>query len=293
MSQPRRVLLAGATGAVGREILRLLKEEGVFVRTLSRAPSRAKALEDIADEVRVADATRPETLTGLCDGVDAVISALGASVGLKLQGRQPYTKIDKEGNLNLLEEARRAGVKRFAYIAAETGPGFAHTAYIQAHEAVVSALKASEMTWIILRPTGIFTAFDDFLKFAKWGMLPLLGDGSCQTNPIHPTDVAEACVSSLWGESTEMALGGPEVMSRREIAAKAAEAIGKRPRFVRSPIFLLRFYSWVAKLIHPRLSQLIPFVIAVSTHDAIAPKVGTRTLDDYYKQLHQRKSLAS
>lgn len=73
MTDVSRVLVAGGSGLIGREVVALLKSRGCFVRTLSKDPRRAKVLESIAHEVRVADATRPLGLSGVCDGIDVVV----------------------------------------------------------------------------------------------------------------------------------------------------------------------------------------------------------------------------
>src|SRR3712207_5887915 len=65
------VLVAGATGILGREVARALHEKGHRVKTFSRNPARARALGTVADEVATGDATNPESLKGVLDGVES------------------------------------------------------------------------------------------------------------------------------------------------------------------------------------------------------------------------------
>src|SRR6186997_1521030 len=97
-----RVLVAGSTGVIGREIataLRRLRHELV-------CPLRVSGV----------DALRPETLRGLCEGVDVVVSAMGGSVALNAPERRPYAVTNTEANRNLLAEAVQADVPRFVYV---------------------------------------------------------------------------------------------------------------------------------------------------------------------------------
>lgn len=279
-----RVLVAGATGAVGNELVDLLKAAGHFVRALSRDPGRSRALAPRVDEVRLADpVAHPKSIAGVCDGMDVVVSCLGAPVTLNLAERRSYSQLDVGANLALLEEAKRSGVKRFVYLACHVDPGFAHTRYVRAHERVAAAIAASGLTYTIVRPTGIYSAFADLLTMASKGPLPIIGDGKTPTNPIHPHDVALGVLSVLETGPSDLSLGGPETMSRTETLALAFAAIGKPARFRHVPPLFMRLVAWLLTWFHPRLSELIAFFAAVSTSPSVAPTVGTRRLSDYYR----------
>jgi len=74
-----RVFVAGATGYLGRFVVRELRNQGYFVRALVRDLKRLARMSDFADEIYLGEVTRPETLRGICDGMGAVISSLGIS----------------------------------------------------------------------------------------------------------------------------------------------------------------------------------------------------------------------
>lgn len=103
------VLVAGATGALGRHVGAALRRQGHRVRALTRDPARLSVPsqgERAFDEVFQGDALDPAALARACEGVSAVFSCLGASVAPSLAGRAAYTAVDTPANLNLLREAR-------------------------------------------------------------------------------------------------------------------------------------------------------------------------------------------
>lgn len=123
----KKILVAGATGQLGRLVVQELKHRGYAVHTLARNPDK---LSGIAVDKRFsADLSRAETLRGVCDGIDAVISCPGASMKMNTSGdRKSFYEIDHRGNTSLLEEAKRTGVPKFVYVslaeAARLRPNF-------------------------------------------------------------------------------------------------------------------------------------------------------------------------
>jgi uncharacterized protein YbjT (DUF2867 family) len=279
-----KVLLAGATGAVGRELLQLLRTRGHFVRTLSRTQANAVAIRGLADEVVLADATRAESLAGIAKGIDVVVSCLGANVSLSMRERRSFRAVDLVANTNLLDAAKQASVPRFVYLSAHPAPGYAHTRYMQAHLEMEERIRASGLSYTFVRPTGVFTALGDLLTMARLGVGSITGDGKAKTNPIHSADVAEALYEVLAAGPPELDIGGPEVLTREGIMRVAFEAIGKTPRILRVPGGLFKIYSAMLGFIHPRLSDMLEFLTAVTTTDAIAPPRGTRQLRGWFEE---------
>lgn len=105
------VLVAGASGGTGHEVLRLLAPRTTTVRALTRSPEKRSSLRAAgADEVVVDDLLDPEDLSRAVESVDAVVSAVGSSA-TDVLGSGPF--VDGEGTRRLLEAATEAGVDSF------------------------------------------------------------------------------------------------------------------------------------------------------------------------------------
>lgn len=279
------VVVAGATSRLGRAVAAQLKARGLRVRGLSRGAA-ALAGDPSFDEALAADALQPETLAGAFDGATRVFSSVGASVQPGLAQRRSYLRFDTPANRNLIAAAEEAGAKHFAYVSVAGHADGAHLSYIRAHEAVVEALRASPLSAAVVRPTGFFGALEEaFLPMAgKRGWAPVLGDPDVRSNPIHEEDLAEICADAVCDDGFgEQTVGGPEVLTRREMAVLALEAVGRPATKVR------RFPAWMARMgaifawpLNPRTAAILKFYAWVGTHDAVFDQRGTRRLGDYF-----------
>jgi len=284
----KKILLAGAGGRLGAELLGELGRRGYAVRALVRDPARLKGGAGAGRaEVRVADARSPESLRGACDGVDAVVSAMGASLSL---GRTPagegFREVDLGANLNLLAEAKRAGARKFVYVSLHGAEGMRGLGYVDAHEEFVEALAASGLDYTVVRPTGFFYVFEEIFKMASArGRVLLVGDGSARTNPVSEDELARECADAVEVGEREVSVGGPETYTRREIAEMAFESLGRRPKITSLPPSLVRAMIAPVKLFDRRLYDFLAFGVAVSTTDVVAPPAGRASLRRHFRRL--------
>jgi uncharacterized protein YbjT (DUF2867 family) len=274
-----RVLLAGASGLLGRHVRHELVCTGHDVLPLIRGVT-------LEPNARYADLRDPASLRGVCDGVEAVISCAGASMQLGHWGnRVSFDEIDHRGNANLLHEAKSAGVRRFVYVSIACARDLMHTEYTRAHERFVDRLAASAMSYTVVRPTGFFGYFLEFLRMAWGNRGAVIGDGRAQTNPIHEADVARACVAALPGGKPELAVGGPEILTRRRIVQLALEALDRPPRVRSVQPALMQVPLAFTRLVNPRIHALYEFALTVMQKDVIAPQYGTNRLEDYFQSV--------
>lgn len=272
------ILVAGASGQLGRCVIRELKQQGHRVRVIARDPVNINA-----DETKQADLTKAETLNGSCAGVEAVISCAGASMKMGGFGnRQSFYQVDWQGNANLLAEAKKQRVQKFVYVSLAHANELRQVEYADAHARFAEALQASGMPHTVVSPTGFFSFMLEILKYAKQGRGVLIGAGSCRTNPIHEADVAHACVEALTSSEPELTIGGPDVFTRQEITELAFEVLGRPPKLMRVSPGLFKTLVTPLKLVNPRLHALMEFGIAVTQIDCVAPVYGKQRLRDYF-----------
>jgi uncharacterized protein YbjT (DUF2867 family) len=279
---PRRVLVAGATGYLGRFVAREFKSRGHFVRALARSPHKLDDMRDELDEIVPGEVTSPESIKDVCDGIEVVFSSVGMT---KQKSKLTWKDVDYQGNKNLLEAARTAGVKKFVYVSVFDGPNLRHLDIVKAHEDFVDVLKASGMDHAVIRPTGFFSDMTEFYRMAKRGRVYLFGRGSNRINPIHGADLAVVCVDAIDGQRQEIDVGGPEVLMYREIAKLALQVQGKPVRISSVPVFVMKLVISTTRVFNRHQGELLAFMTAAMTSDVVAPRTGTRRLEAYFQEL--------
>ena len=278
----KRILLAGASGQLGRHVIHELKQSGYAVRAITR--DRNRLLDTEADEIHETDLFDTHKMGWIADQCDAVISCAGASMAMNsLRDRRSFNAIDWQGNLRLLAEAQRANVGKFVYVSLAGGEQMRQVEYADAHERFVEALQASGLNYTVVRPTGFFGFMLEILRYAEKGLGLVMGDGQRQTNPIHEADVARACVESLALNQTDFPIGGPDVFTRREITELAFEAIDKPARLMNVPPAVFKAMVSPLRLINPRIHALMVFGATVTQVDCVAPAYGHKRLADYFR----------
>ncbi|MDX2033211.1 MAG: SDR family oxidoreductase [Blastocatellia bacterium] len=281
-----KVLITGATGQLGQAAAARLKAAGFEVRALARRPEGLRGVA--VDEPVTGDLTKPETLVGICQETDVVLSCAGASMNVNAFGdRRSFYEVDYQGNINLLREAARAGVGKFVYVSLAGGESLRRTVYADAHERFVDDLRASGIPSTVVRPTGFFSFHLELLKFASKGRGLVIGDGERRTNPVHEVDVAAACVEAATRDASDrpdLIVGGPEVFTRRETVEMAFAALGRKPSLMTLSPGVFSAMISPLKLINRRIHALMDFGIAVTQQDLVAPAYGAHRLQDYYEQ---------
>lgn len=278
----RRVLVAGATGYLGGFVAREFKRRGYFVRVLGRSTEKLRELDEEVDELAIGEVTKPETLRGICDGMDIVFSSVGIT---RQKDGLTFQDVDFQGNQNLLEVARKAGAQKFIYTSVFRGPDLVHLAIVKAHEDFVAVLKASGMSHTIMRPNGFFSDMGEYMKMASKGRVYLVGEGKNRINPIHGADLAESCVDAVDLNTQEIDVGGPEVFTHRQIAELALRAAGKPERITSVPVWIMRaLVSWT-RAFNRHQGELMAFFTEAMTAEAVAPKTGSRTLAEHFQGL--------
>lgn len=226
------ILVAGATGLLGREICRRLSEQGEPVRGLVRASSDAAVLaelESLGVDLVWGDLRDRRSLDVACRGAATVISTATTT-----RSRQPGDSIeitDQHGQLQLVDAARDGGVRRFIYVS--------FSAHINGKDALTTAKRAVErqiresgMTYTIARPSYFMEVWlSPALGFDyASGQATVYGSGERKLSWISVNDVAQFVVRALddpHAENEVVELGGPEALSPLEVIRIFEQASGR------------------------------------------------------------------
>jgi len=274
------ILLAGATGYLGSYVLNALIEKQNQVVAIVRNPHKLLNTNENYLEIKQAEVTKPETLRDICKGIDTVISTVGIT---RQKDGLTYMDVDYQANMNLLEEAKKAGVKHFVYVSAINGNKYRNLKIFEAKEKFVDDLKSSGLNYTIVRPNGFFSDMKDFLQMAKSGRVYLFGSGHQKFNPIHGKDLATFIVDNLEETNKELTIGGPDVLSLNEISELALNAFNKPLKIIHLPDWMRKLTIWCLRTFTSvKTYGPIEFFLTLMAEDNIAPTYGVQRLKDFY-----------
>jgi len=278
----KKVLVAGATGYLGRYLVKELKKQSFRIRALARNVEKLEDLKEDIDEVFEAEATKPEALEGVCDGIDVVISSIGIT---RQKDGLTYMDVDYQANKNLLNQAQKSKVSKFVFVSVLNAHLMKELKIIQAKELFVKSLKESGLDYMVIRPTGFFSDMQEFLEMAKKGRVSLFGKGENRINPIHGIDLAKVCVDSLIKSDKEMKVGGPESHTFKEIAELAFKVINKKPKISTLPIWMIRIILPLMRTFtSSKTYGPLEFMMSVMTMDVVGDPYGKERLGDFFEK---------
>ncbi len=282
-----KILLAGGTGYLGGYILSELLDKGFDTKAIVRNENKINASLKKNKKIKIlqAELTNPKSIEDSCKDVDVVISTVGRT---KQKDGITYMDVDYQANLNLLNEAKRQGVKKFIYISVLNGEKLKNLAICYAKEKFAEELKKSGLEYCIIRPNGFFSDMAEFFKLAKKGRIYLFGDGKLKSNPIHGEDLAKECVNQIKSNVTELEIGGPEILTQNEVAEIAFKAINQMPKITYIPDWIRRLSLKVGKVFMSKYTYgSFEFFMNVMAIEMVAPKYGKHTLKEYFEELNK------
>lgn len=207
------ILVTGATGNVGREVVNLLLGDGVKVAAVTRKPAHAALPADA--QIIGGDPSRPETLVSALRSVEAIF-LIPRSVGAS--------------TVELLSLAAKHGVQRVVVVSAVTVEyGGGYRRFAEEFKAVEDAAKASGLSWTLLRCSQFTTNALVWAPQIRSTGIVRGAYGDAAVSSIHPRDIAAVGVRALLtAEHTgrAYALTGPQPLTQRDQVRIIGEAIG-------------------------------------------------------------------
>lgn len=273
------ILIAGA-GILGRNLIELYLERGDTVRALAYSLDEFQSLGDKRNHPNLSavasDVTDPDTLIGVCDGMDAAISCIGIT---RMKGPLTHMDVDYRGNINLLREAEKAGIKKFGFISpAGVEQGRKNVPLLEAKYLFKKELKESPIHWLIFRSGGFFSDLAGMVDMAQKGPLYIIGSGDSVSTPIDVRDLASVMIDEMDRTDNQIiSVGGPEDMSWTDICNACFKHCARPPKIVRIPIWLCEATLRVLKPFSKSYYAMGRLILFMSTHDLLTNKRGKRT----------------
>lgn len=275
------VLIAGAGGPLGRQLIDRFLEKDAHVTAMGFSLKEFTGLYHPRLTVKACDVTKPEQLVGLCSGMDMVVSCIGIT---RMKGRLTHLDVDYQGNLNLLQEAAKSGVRKFGFI---TPVGAEHgrdhgVPLLLAKFLFKQELRKAGLEWVIFRCGGFFSDLAAMGKTAKKGPMIVIGPGHNKFTPVDVRDVARIMVEDLLVKANAVVeVGGPQDMSWNEICQTCFAYYGRKPRIIHVPSWMCQAMMPLLWLTAPAYYAMGKLILFMSTHDLPTEKRGRLTFADY------------
>jgi len=250
---PKLVTVFGGSGFVGRYVVETLTRRGYRVRIAVRHPEKAYYIMQIGE---VGQTQMMKTNVRIRESVARALVDADAAVFLPgllyASGKNNFRTVMVEGARNVAELAAGAGIP-LIHMSALNSKASSTIPYIAGKFEGEKAVRAAHADAIILRPSLIFGPEDNFFnKFANMArfspMIPLFGGGKTKFQPVYVGDVEEMVARAVDGHIAAgeiYELGGPEILTFRQLMAETLSIIRRRRALVSLPFWLGRLMGGV------------------------------------------------
>jgi len=241
------LLLTGATGTIGKPVLRRLLAAGVPVRCLVRDPRRLGA-DRVRVQIALGDLSDHLSFRHALRGVETVVHL--ASV-IRDQPNGSIEELAGVATWRLVQAAERAGVRRFVFFSALGASTRSRARLMRAKAIAERALVESSLAHTVFAPSLVYSPSDPFLtlleRMSLLPVMPIPGSGRAVFQPMWAEDVADCVLAALPGgaqaqdaDGARYELAGPETLSYREIVEIALRSFHRRRVIAKVPIPVVR-----------------------------------------------------
>jgi uncharacterized protein YbjT (DUF2867 family) len=274
------ILVAGGTGFVGGGIVRELARRGKPVAVLTRnAAKAATRFPYIEVEYREGDVTSPASLAAAVQGAEVVIGCVqfpNSPIENRRRGHT-FEETDAAGTERLVEASKAAGVQRYIYLSGAGAAADAKYHWFRAKWRAETAVKDSGITYVIFRPSWVYGPEDHslnrFLTMSRYlPFVPIIGVGGRQRlQPVFIDDVSWAVAEAVDNRAADnkvFEIGGPEVLTMKEIIRTGLEVLDRRRFFLPVPKLLMKAQAALLQFLPG--PPLTPDAVDFITMDALA-----------------------
>jgi uncharacterized protein YbjT (DUF2867 family) len=267
------ILLCGGTGLLGGMIARELAARGVELRTLVRDGSDAAELERLGAEVVRGDFRDPASLHRAAQGAETVVSGVTAILRMLegREGRDGLREVDERGHVALVDAAEQAGAERFVFVSAGGMERIPRVPLAHAKLAVEARLRESPLREVIVRPDAFHEVWLTPIVQLDWpnGKLTLFGRGESKARYVSAEDVAAAIAAWTVADDPprRVEIGGPEGLTRNEVADLIEDAAGRPLKRRRVPHAVLAVGSRALARVKPEVATLMGLSLMLDSGD--------------------------
>jgi uncharacterized protein YbjT (DUF2867 family) len=242
-------LVTGATGGLGRRIVRLLRDRQTPTRAFVRLTARYAELEHRGAEIFLGDLRHEKDIQKACQDVQYVISTHGTGAD--------EMEIHYRANLKLIEAAKANGVQHFVFISVlGADRGYDDAPTFKAKRAVEQALQTSGLNYTILRPAGFASNLLPLAeRFRQTGIYILIGDPQSRTSIVSTDDLARIAVDSITTADARnqiFAVGGPQILQRQDIPRIFGRVFNREPFLLNPPLLAFDGLRSIIGLFSPK-----------------------------------------
>ncbi|MBN3869466.1 MAG: SDR family oxidoreductase [Nostoc sp.] len=272
-------LVTGATGGIGRRVVRLLRQREQSVRAFVRLTSRYSELEHRGAEIFIGDLREEKDIQKASRGVRYIISAHGSD--------SDALSLDYRANIELIDQAKANGVEHFVFISVlGADRGYEDAPVFKAKRAVERYLSASGLNYTILRPAGLASNLLPLVeRFRETGLYLLIGDRKNRTSIVSTDDLAKIVVDSVTVEGARnqiLSVGGPEILLREDIPRIFGRIFNKQPVIINSPLLAVDGLQSALGLFNPQIQKALGTYRTLLANEFFCTKDEIATLEAIY-----------
>ena len=247
-------LVTGATGGIGRRVVRSLLLRQRQVRAFVRLNSRYGELEHRGAEIFIGDLRREKDIQKACEGVQYIISAHGSD--------GDALALDYRANIELIDRAVAVGVQHFVFISVLGAErGYEDAPVFKAKRAVEKYLQNSGINYTILRPAGLASNLLPLAeRFRQTGIYLLVGDPKNRTSIVSTDDLAQIavdCAEVAGARNQTLPVGGPEILQREDIPRILGNIFNQEPIIINPPILVVDGLRTFLGLLNPQTQKAL------------------------------------
>jgi nucleoside-diphosphate-sugar epimerase len=262
-----RVLVTGATGFIGHNIVNDLLKRGEQVKAFVHTPTKIK--ERLGNprpmlDIVIGDIINTDTVNNLVKDVDAIIHL--AAVPLE-KGKQTYEQVNLQGTVNLVNAAVKAGVKRFIHCSQNSANPQSFSPFVRSKGKSNVVVETAPLDWTMLHPSLVFGPYDTvFSTLARMIRLmplvfPLPNGGKAEYQPTSVYDLVDATIACLYDDTTiqqHYNFGGLEVLTFKTMVQRVLDAMETRRLLFPLPLALMKPPVFLMHHLLPQPPMSIP-----------------------------------